>query len=123
GCRHDTVQVVFFTDDESFIMDDEDPIESDLCEVVRGSPTRGVIWGEFNWGSTGDFSIHACATTSGGQSNSVSSTLRDAIAARQLYIDHVPPDSFPSEVNVVLTRLKAEDGSRMLTQKQPKKKQ
>jgi hypothetical protein len=121
GCRHDTVQVVFFTDDEDFIREDPDTIELDLCLVVRNRPIRGMIWSNFDWESTGDVFFYACAATSGGQSYSVSSTLCDAIEAKLLLIDHVPVDSFPSAVSSALTRLRAEDGSRMATREQPRR--
>ena len=120
GCRHDTVQVVFFTDDESFIREDEDDIESDLCLVVRAKPIHGIIWSEFGWNGSGDFSIYACATTCAGQSYSVSSTLCDAIEAKQLLMDHVPVASFSAKVRSALTQLRAEDGSRMAARVLPK---
>ena len=120
GCRHDTVQVVFFTDDESFIREDEDDIESDLCLVVRARPIRGIIWSEFGWNGSGDFSIYACATTCAGQSYSVSSTLCEAIEAKQLFMDHVPVANFPAKVRSALAQLRAEDGSRMAARVLPK---
>ena len=120
GCRHDTMQVVFFTDDEGYISDKEDDLESDLCLVVRSRPIRGVIWSEFQWESSGDFFIYACATTSAGQSYSVSSTVCDAIEAKQLLIDHAPIDSIPEKVRRALVRLRAEDGSRIAPRGLPK---
>ena len=114
------MQVVFFTDDESFIREDEDDIESDLCLVVRAKPIRGIIWSEFGWNGSGDFPIYACATTSAGQSYSVSSTLCEAIEAKQLFMDHVPVASFPAKVRSALTQLRAEDGARMAARDLPK---
>lgn len=112
GCRHDTVQVVFFTDDETFISEDEDDLESELCLVVRGRPVRGTIWSEYDdWVVTGDFVIHACATTSAGRSYSVSSKASEAIEAKQLFFDHTPVADLPRTVRQALTRLRAEDGS------------
>jgi hypothetical protein len=122
GCRHDTVQVVFFTDDEDFIRDDPDSIELDLCLVVRGKPTRGMIWSHFDWESPGDCVFHACATTSGGLSYSVSSTVCDAIESKLLFIDNLRVDDFPEVATSALARLREEDGTRMAGKDEPKKK-
>lgn len=112
GCRHDTVQVVFLTDDESYNLSRGKHLESDLCLVVRDRPTRGMLWSNWNaWYAYGDFVIHACATTSAGRCYSVSSTLCEAIEAKFALIDDLPTDQLLSSVRSSLARLHSEDGS------------
>ena len=83
GCPRHTIQVVFFTDDETFI-DDEDKLEQDLCSVVRTTPVHGEIWLGYSWPTHGDFRLFACGITAGGETFSVSNSLCDAL--EQYYV-------------------------------------
>jgi len=70
--------VIFFTDDKSFAVNDN--LEEALCEVVRGPPIRGEVWGDPDvWEIEGDFRIFAVASTIEGSSYSVTAMLCDAL--------------------------------------------
>lgn len=77
GCPRNTIQVVFFTDDETFI-EDEDSLEENLCAVARTTPIDGQIWMNQKWETYGDLRIFACGITAGGEHFSAS---RDLCAA------------------------------------------
>ena len=86
GCPRNSVQVVIFTDDKSFIVpEDDDDVEDEqflageLCKVVRGVASRGTIWAESTWLSYGDFRLFASGVTAGGEQFVASSTLCDAL--------------------------------------------
>jgi hypothetical protein len=78
GCPRNTVQVVFFTNDEDFITD-QWALEDDLCSVVRENPTHGEIWIEEPWETSGDFRIFAMGVKAGGGSFALETTLCKAI--------------------------------------------
>jgi len=78
GCPPDTCQVVFFTSDATFIIDDA-KLERDLCEVIRDMPRRGEIWTEFQWLPAGNFRICACGVTAGGETFAVSAMAVDVL--------------------------------------------
>lgn len=112
GCPANTTQVIFFTDDESFIDEDEDNLEGDLCCVVRGTPVRGIVWVEPPdcWAVTGDYRLFAVGVTGDGHSFSVASTLCEAIENRYLMAPHrdIPPD-----IAAAVTELRRHDGGQL----------
>lgn len=94
GCPSNTIQVVFLTDDESFIRSTEEieewydegdtySVESelafDLCRVVRTTPVRNVIRSEESDRISGDYRIFAVGLSGSGQLFTASSTLCDAL--------------------------------------------
>jgi hypothetical protein len=83
GCPPATTQVIFFTDDESFI-NDVDTYENDLSLVVRGVPVTGMLWAPKDsfWQAMGDHRLFAACTIAGGGCYSTSSTLADALENR-----------------------------------------
>jgi len=79
GCPPCTVQVVFFSDDETFVTD-EGSLEDDLCTVVRTQPVNGRIWMDDEyWVAEGDYRVYAVGVTAEGGCYSVASTLSKAI--------------------------------------------
>ena len=76
GCPPSTRQIIFFTDDESFV-DDPHELEDDLCLVLRDQPVRGTIWTSKpqSWEVMGDFRLFAVGVTGDARTFSVSSTL------------------------------------------------
>lgn len=78
GCPPDTCQVIFSTNDPSFITS-PDTYENDLCEVVRDIPRRGEIWSQTPWEPSGNFPIIACGMTAGGMTFSLSGSAVDAL--------------------------------------------
>ena len=77
-----TSQVIFFTDDKSFIGKAHE-MEYDLSLLVRGAPdTNGNFWAHkrdsYIWGCDGDHRLYAVGVTSNGESFSVSGSLTDA---------------------------------------------
>jgi hypothetical protein len=94
GAPPNTTQVVFFTDDKSFIFSNIKKTETDgeylareLCQVVRITPKRGVIYAPDLWTTDEDFHIYACATTADGKAFSVASSLCDAIEDYAKYVN------------------------------------
>lgn len=82
GCPSNTIQVVFFTDDSSYINED-DNLEKDLCTVLRTAPVNGAIWMEDEyWRAFGDHRIFAIGIKADGSHFSTSSTLCKAIERR-----------------------------------------
>jgi hypothetical protein len=85
GCPRNTTQVIFFTDDESFI-EDEDELDDNLCSVVRSTVVRGEAWVGDWWDTYGDFRIFVCGITAGGDHYSASGML--CVALETYYISH-----------------------------------
>lgn len=77
GCPVNTTQVVFFTDDPTFIINGKS-LEFCLTEVIRDLPRGGEVWTD-EWNCDGDFRITACAITADGRTISHSSMLSDAV--------------------------------------------
>jgi hypothetical protein len=77
GCPGNTHQVVFFTDDEDFV--DDDNLEESLCLVTRSSPVRSVFWASEPWHASGDHRIFACGVSADGEHFATASHLTDAI--------------------------------------------
>jgi hypothetical protein len=78
GCRPDTTQIVIFTDDASYITNERD-LEIDLCLVLRGTPVRGALWSDQEWGADGDMRLFAAGVTAGGDTFALSSSLCQAL--------------------------------------------
>ena len=76
----DTIQIVFFTADESYI-DHTRPYELEelLTEVKRGGPRRGEMWTNTSWNSLGNVRIAACGISASGKTFSISSMLVPAL--------------------------------------------
>lgn len=96
GCPPSAGQVVFFTDDPSFIKDDED-LENGLTEVIRDQPRRGEVWTETTWEVDGDSRVAACGLTGSGETFAACSSIADALEryvqiteAPQPYLDALP---------------------------------
>jgi hypothetical protein len=83
GCHPATTQVVFFTDDETFINDD-DTYEDDLSLIVRGTPVTGMLWAPTKafWKAMGDHRLFAICTVAGGGCYAISTTLAEALENR-----------------------------------------
>ncbi len=92
GCRSDTNQVVFFTDDETmsdmeegwgeeFDLEEDDERAAEYAKIVRGPPVRSVIWGDSTWFAGGDFRVFACGVTGSGRSFSAFGMVCDALEA------------------------------------------
>lgn len=83
GCPTGTTQVIFFTDDESFIRND-DSYENDLTWVIRDTPVNGLLWSDEDlvWKARGDHRLLAAGVKSGGGCFIVESTLCESIENR-----------------------------------------
>jgi hypothetical protein len=110
GCAADTVQVVFCTDDETFVGDN---LEEDLCSVVRSTSVRGEVWLGHTWdGVSGDTRVYALATTAGGECYSLSSTLLQALDRfYRVYYSVSSGEKYPADLQVALKDLAANDGA------------
>ncbi|HLY06538.1 MAG TPA: hypothetical protein VKR31_12395 [Rhizomicrobium sp.] len=114
GCPADTTQVIFFTDDKDFIQEDDDDEEdlSSLCEIVRGSPVRGMVWvdEEDSWELYGDFRLFAVCATGGHHAFSVAAMLCDAIETKYRLLNGEAP---PRHVAQAVATLRGADGSEL----------
>ena len=112
GCPANTTQVVFFTDDETFIDEEDDDLQNDLCLVARGTPVRSVVWVDEadSWEVTGDFRIFAVGVTGDGHTFSVASTLCEAIETRYML---APDRNLPADIAAAVTELRREDGGQL----------
>jgi hypothetical protein len=112
GCPRNTVQIMFFTDDESFFENDKESLD-DICSVTRGSPVRSVVWSnEEDWNAHGDFRICAAGLTGDGQTFSLCSMLCDAIEAMYKIVRR---EKIPDDVTDALKILRSYDGSELDT--------
>jgi hypothetical protein len=119
GCPAATIQVVFFTDDESYF-EGEDTYEDDLCLVVRTSPVKGLLWApKDSWNSEGDHRLFAVGVLAGGGCFSVAGTLCQAIENRYRFS---PSGETPGAVLAAISRLKENDGSDLTPKVIAKKK-
>ena len=118
GCAANTVQVVIFTDDSSFLddydaEDSNDELASRLCFVVRRTPVKGVLWtGECdNWWVSGDFRLFATGVAGDGTVFTVPATLvSDAIEHRYRL---APDGDVPADIAAALVRMRRDDGSEL----------
>jgi CHAT domain len=110
GCTPDTTQVVFFTDDESYVPDDPNDKENELCTVVRGKVVDGKLWTEDDepWWADGDVQLYAVAVTGSGMCYTVTSFLSDAIEYR--YRSTV--GTVPNQVAEAIQRLRENSGAK-----------
>jgi hypothetical protein len=84
GTPRGTTQVVFFTDDEDLISDDDDEgsLAEDLCMVARGAPNEdGSLWCDRaeSWDVSGNFNLYAIGVTAEGRRWTAAGTLSDAL--------------------------------------------
>ncbi|WP_246788615.1 CHAT domain-containing protein [Bradyrhizobium sp. CCBAU 53421] len=107
GCPANTVQIIFFTDEQRFVGEKEN-LESDLCIVARGTPVRSVMWADESksWSVIGDFRVFAVGVTGDGHTFSVASSLGDAIETRYLL---GPDKCVPADIAAAITALRNED--------------
>lgn len=112
GCPANTTQIVFFTDDQSFIDEGEDDLENDLCWVIRGTPVHGVAWVDAPnaWEVTGDFRVFAAGVTGDGHTFSVASTLCEAIETRYML---APDRDIPGDIAAAVKELRRQDGGQL----------
>lgn len=111
GCPRETAQVVFFTNDSSFLSKDGS-LEDDLCEVIWDNPRRDEIWTEFVWKPTGNFRAAACGMTASGQTFSVSEMV---VTALQHYARVAnASDSYVESLAVAVRCLTEGDGAGLL---------
>lgn len=119
GASEATMQIVFCTDDESFI-EDPDDLESCLCAVIRTNAIRGEVWAEEPYnGIYGDFRLYALGTTSSGRCYSIAGTLVEALVNfYQVYFDTPDASGFPAELRDAIEDLTNNDGSQVRPCKQ-----
>ena len=113
GAPRETTQVVFFTDDESFLSEKGD-LETDLCSVVRTTPVAGEIWLPDSWTSHGDFRFFACGTGPGGTHFSATADLCEAIETFYKLLHRVPHAFLlDQKLQECIARLRSFDGSEL----------
>ena len=80
GPLRNTVQVVYFTDDGSFLGNAGNAAE-DLCTVSRSAPMHGMVWADEDdlWKIGCDMRMFATGVTSDGNAYSLSSTVVQAL--------------------------------------------
>jgi hypothetical protein len=81
GAPEGTLQVVFFSDDET-LCDGKDTLADQLCAVARGLPSRnGLIWCDRteSWDVEGDFRLFATGVTADGRRWTASGSLCEAL--------------------------------------------
>lgn len=80
GCPLSVTQVIFFTDEQGFIEDEQWP-ESDLCNVTHNRPSRATVWVDKSkrWEVTRDFRLFAVGVNADATTFSLASTLCDAL--------------------------------------------
>jgi hypothetical protein len=122
GASEATMQIVFCTDDESFLTNDTDKVQDDdeiipevkLCEVVRTNAIKGEVWTEKNnWQDIeGDFRLYALGITSSGRCYSIAGTLCEALTNfYQVYFDVSDASMFPENLKAAIECLGDNDGS------------
>ena len=115
GASESTMQIVFCTDDDSFLDDEEaDDMEGQLCSVVRTNAIRGEVWAQEDhfFDIHGDFRLYALGITSAGRCYSLAGTLCEAITNfYQVYYNSPESSKFPAELRAALEFLQNNDGS------------
>jgi hypothetical protein len=108
-CPPSTSQVVFFTDDESFVQSD-DTFESDLTWVIRTTPVNGILWGldDVSWWAEGDHRLFAACVKAGSGSFVIATTLCEALEKRYL---RSPVGRIPKKVEMALKSLRQNNGA------------
>lgn len=106
GCPRNTVQVVFFTDDETFITTSK-RLEADLCSVIRTVPDNGTIWLDSPRDIYGDCRWFACGISAAGDHFSITSTLWKALEEHYVSILGLAnPADLPGYMQNAITELR-----------------
>ncbi len=111
-----TWQVVFCTDDESFI-EPRRLLASQLCFVARTNPIKGEVWSnEMFVAIEGDFRLYALAITPSGDCYSIAGTLCEALTNfYEAHLNEKTGSKFPKELTHALNRLSDNNGARLFT--------
>ena len=116
GAGLSTWQVVFCTDDDSFIQS-KIKLAEDLCVVERTNPIKGEVWSrEVFRGIEGDFRLYALAITPSGDCYSVAGTLCEALT--NFYEAHLNENTgtkFPKDLTDAMNVLYDNNGARLFT--------
>lgn len=115
GCPGNTIQVVFFTDNETFYEDcnpnDEVRMASKLCFVVRKTPVNSMIWSNWSQQIWGDYRIFACGNTASGELFAVVSTVCEAIEEHfSSWYEGQQESSIPASVRTAISQMRRNDG-------------
>jgi len=111
GAPRNTIQVVFFTDDETYIKGDES-LEEDLSSIVRTTAVRGEIWLGHHWAAYGDLRVFACGITAAGDHFSVGKSLCEALESYYVSTYGLPgASSLPAYVQRAIGNLRRMDGA------------
>jgi hypothetical protein len=115
GCPNGTHQVVFCTDDPTFMGDDDSNLESDLCSVECAIPTNGEIWLDGTWEKIdGDFRIYCFGLSTTGEPFAVGCTACEALVEfYKVFYETDDGSAFPTELKNALAFLRDNDGSRI----------
>ena len=114
GCPNETMQVVFCAHDEGLLTGAQ-PLENELCQVVRTNPTKSVVWApedEF-WSVSGDCTFFAIGMRGDGYFATCAG-LCDAIKNWYAFSGR---GSVPEDVQEAIDYLIENDGTKL----QPKK--
>lgn len=116
GAGLTTWQVVFCTDDESFIRPRRQ-LASQLCVVERTNPIKGEVWAsEVYQGIEGDFRLYALAITPSGDCFSIAGTLCEALTNfYEAHLSEKIASKFPQELTEALNLLYDNNGARLFT--------
>ncbi len=114
GCPADLRQAVVFVDDETFIGEDEESLEDDLCWVTRDPPEEGQLWPEFKLGLYGDTTLYASITTATGKCYALKRRVIDALNAYYFVekIHDLGEGRLQDEVRRVIAELRRGAGAR-----------
>ena len=111
GCPSGTTQVVFFSDDETFI-NDPDNLEQDMSEIARTSPVNGELWLQVSWTAYGDYRIFACGVAPNGSHFSVGDSVSNALERFYMMALALEDRSeIPAEERNAIACLRRNDGS------------
>lgn len=111
-----TWQVVFCTDDESFIKPRRQ-LAGQLCVVERTNPIKGEVWAsEVYRGIEGDFRLYALAITPSGDCYSIAGTLCEALTNfYEAHLNEKIGSKFPPELTEAINLLYDNNGARLFT--------
>lgn len=113
GCPPTTNQVIFFTDDESFIVN-RGHLESNLSEIVRTQAVNGEIWlDETCWTAIGNYRIYACLSTLDGRTCSLVSDLCSALTDC-IELERLEATAAPETIRGAIEQLKLHDGAQVV---------
>jgi hypothetical protein len=106
GCPKNTNQMVFFTDDETFITTGKN-LASDLCSIIRTTPDNGVLWLDHPLEMYGDCRWFACGTSAAGDHFSIASSV--CAALEEHYVSTLglaDPVNLPGYMQNAITELR-----------------